>query len=147
MLTHVQDVNFTSAQQAKIEELKQQQIFQDEIEFHRTMSKSEDGLGSNREDTGIIGVKKINGKMMSQNHREQQDVNEEKGRESDEYARNMDVGSSENNIEGIEHPEDGSLWDIFRRQDSPKLEEYLRKYYTEFRHIYCRPLDKVKLLS
>lgn len=48
-------------------------------------------------------------------------------------------------IEGLEHPEGGALWDIFRRQDAPKLEEYLRKYFKEFRHVYCKPLDQVRI--
>ncbi|WOH00472.1 hypothetical protein DCAR_0519835 [Daucus carota subsp. sativus] len=143
VLTHVQEVTLKSAHWAKIEELKQQQIAQDESEFCRTISKLEESLGSDKEVAGIIRVNKINGEMMSQNFMEHQDVDEEYIRKSKEFARNMDVGSSDNNIVGIEHPDGGALWDIFRRQDYLKLEEYLRKYYKEFRHIYCRPLDKV----
>lgn len=56
------------------------------------------------------------------------------------------VESAGNHIEDLECPDGGALWDIFRRQDAPKLKEYLRKHFNEFRHIYCVPLKQVNFM-
>lgn len=45
--------------------------------------------------------------------------------------------------ESFQDPEGAALWDIFRREDIPKLEEYVRKHYKEFRHILGKPLSQV----
>ena len=49
--------------------------------------------------------------------------------------------------DATEASEGGAVWDIFRRQDAAKLEEYLRKHHREFRHVYCSLVDQVAILT
>lgn len=45
--------------------------------------------------------------------------------------------------DSFQNTEGAALWDIFRREDIPKLEEYIRRHFKEFRHIFGKQLSQV----
>lgn len=57
----------------------------------------------------------------------------------------VDVNLDMNKGTPDDDDDSGALWDIFRQQDVPKLEEYLKRHFKEFRHIYGNLLPEVIL--
>lgn len=132
MLTHTEAMTLTALQLIEIEKLKQRHCAQDQREILKNDQ--------------IVNVTE---KQYNNFYDEKIDASSEASNTGDEVKMNGNGGgssgvtSSGKNVDRVEHTEGGALWDIFRRQDAHKLEEYLKKHSKEFRHTYCFPLKQV----
>nr|XP_023919066.1 lysine-specific demethylase JMJ25-like isoform X2 [Quercus suber] len=89
---------------------------------------------------GDRGESRLNGKDFSSGS----ELEKNEGAKVDqENSGGSDTTISGNKLDRLEASQGGAIWDIFRRQDVPKLQEYLNKHFREFRHIHCCPLPQV----
>ncbi|XP_009765347.1 lysine-specific demethylase JMJ27-like [Nicotiana sylvestris] len=145
VLTHTQGIKLTPVQLSRIEILKRTYAAQDkrELQMADEEQKCKNGASSEfnegqsllERDTAAEGI--TNGAIHFTGASEasggiKNDCN------IDACKGNPVFGKSE-----ISEDIGGAMWGIFRRQDVPKLEEYLRKHFNEFRHINCCPVPQV----
>ncbi|CAH1427083.1 unnamed protein product [Lactuca virosa] len=85
---------------------------------------------------GVVGVGPDGNKRKKKKGRKQVVSSD-----SEEVDKQDDISGS--CVDGFDLGDGGALWDIFRREDTPKLQEYLKKHFKEFRHVFCRPVEQV----
>ncbi|KAI3790733.1 hypothetical protein L2E82_03997 [Cichorium intybus] len=155
VLTHTASVTLDSEHCKRIKELKR---------LHRIQDLKELDVDNTKNATlkQVVGLKKQKGHKITSNRSDQyslkegicegvefnidrctekfdrpysEEVNTFEEKEAIEEVENQDISGS--CVDG------GALWDIFRREDTPKLEKYLNKHFKEFRHVFCCPVKQV----
>lgn len=129
ILTHTADVVLDDKQLPAIKILKSNHKAQDEKERRK------------QDEQHLTELCKEN-KLFTSNCCDISDVIRSEPSDNAEAQTSYDVANS-HAISEENKGTGGALWDIFRREDVPKLEAYLNKYFNEFRHTYGSRVEQV----
>ncbi|KAH9608508.1 hypothetical protein KSS87_016491 [Heliosperma pusillum] len=153
ILTHTAEVTLATAKLKVISELKNKHSAQDQKEIFskvhpgnhaevKSLSDEVENHASEQVSDGLCETQSC----LSKTSTNSTELNDNIGCSMAEMVdgeTDPGIEASSTEFEGPEQCSGGALWDIFRREDIPKLEEFLKSHYREFRHIYCAPVNEV----
>ncbi|KAM0064916.1 putative transcription factor C2H2 family [Helianthus debilis subsp. tardiflorus] len=146
ILTHTAEVSLSNEQKMAIQELKRRHHAQDEREKNGTPSECATGSSVKQEEE-YDNVSSINKEVVKKevhtSVEEEEYNNVSSINKEGKCEEASDVSHDLAPQEDVAEETGGALWDIFRREDATKLQEFLLKHSTEFRHTYCCPVEQV----